>query len=434
MRPSILTALFSAFFLTTNGFATIEAIDVKPGKPFVDPPGKPQPNAGCGSISASKNGRYVAFLSGATNLVKGLHPNKTQAYRTDRVTNTTICISLAKNHAPANDDVLDVSLSGNGRYAVIVTRASNLGTPFNGFVQAIFEDLKTGKRLTASLAAFQPYLNLDCDRAFISGDGSTVVFETAASNVLAVGNNGKKQLYAWDRFSNDVDALSFSPQGQPGNADTHGSSGVGISKDGKFVTFASDATNLVSANPGNPSYLDVFVRDRAVGTTELISRNFSGGAANKASTHPSISEDGRYVGYVSTASNITTDDNDGNDYDCFFYDRQLNLSSRIDGYNDGDALMTLLSTTISADGRYLFALGTKMHPTDSNLHIQNARRYDRLTGETVVYQVAAPLFVQQYDWFYEIAISGNAKKLFFVSASPILPKASDTYQIYATKL
>jgi Tol biopolymer transport system component len=110
-----------------------------------------------------------------------------------------------------------------------------------------------------------------------------------------------------------------------------GSHSVDISGEGRYITFASSASNLVS---GGTSTFDVYVRDHTLGTTELISQSTSGAAGNSTSGWPSISRDGRYVVFMSIASTLVSDDDNGN-ADVFLHDRMSGTTSLISREEDG---------------------------------------------------------------------------------------------------
>ncbi len=128
--------------------------------------------------------------------------------------------------------------------------------------------------------------------------------------------------------------------------------GPGISADGRYVVFPSDASNLV---PGDTSHRrDVFVRDRQTGTTARVSVSGTGIEANGASGYPSISADGRYVAFQSYASNLVSGDTNGF-MDVFVRDRQLGTTERVSVRSDGTQGDAGSAThlSISADGRYV---------------------------------------------------------------------------------
>jgi Tol biopolymer transport system component len=139
----------------------------------------------------------------------------------------------------------------------------------------------------------------------ISADGRFVAFQSAASNLVPGDTNGAQDIFVRDRQTGTTRRVSVGPGGVQTNAEA--SSGVpAISADGRFVAFESDATNLV---PGDTNgAIDVFVRDRQTGTTRRISVGPGGVQGNSDSGGPAISADGRFVAFVSNASNLVPGD------------------------------------------------------------------------------------------------------------------------------
>ncbi|HEY8583295.1 MAG TPA: hypothetical protein VIL49_10115, partial [Capillimicrobium sp.] len=155
-----------------------------------------------------------------------------------------------------------------------------------------------------------------------------------------------------------------------------------ISGDGRHVVFSSGADNL--SNQDDNAYDNVFLRDRQTGLTTLISRG-AGVPANSHSTYPSISANGRYVAYESTATNLTPDDADA-DADIFVFDRQTSttaLVSRASGFAGASAVGDVRRASISADGTRIafLAQAENLSPIDSD-SAQDAFVRDMATGVT----------------------------------------------------
>src|SRR5262249_47272263 len=154
----------------------------------------------------------------------------------------------------------------------------------------------------------------------LSADGRTVVFASAASNLVPGDTNGRSDVFVRDL----VDGITTRASVTSGGAQTDGDDPwddyelqLGISADGQVVTFTSIASDLVADDP-NPGDLqhgwDVFAHDRASGATELVSRHPDDGPFDD-SVRPSISADGRYVAFLSAASNLVP--GDSSDQDAF---------------------------------------------------------------------------------------------------------------------
>jgi Tol biopolymer transport system component len=161
------------------------------------------------------------------------------------------------------------------------------------------------------------------------------------------------------------------------------SGGAALSRDGRVVAFASEASGLV---PGDTNgAVDVFVRDRVAGTTVRVSAGPAGAPAAGHSSSPAISADGRIVAFVSTAANLVADDANGTDPDVFVHDRVTGAVSRVDVGRPLGAGEQWIShdPAVSADGRFVaFAAGRIGHAGDEDFDAgpQHVYVLDRATG------------------------------------------------------
>lgn len=168
---------------------------------------------------------------------------------------------------------------------------------------------------------------------------------------------------------NDVqftDRVSVDSTGAQGNSQSGDWRGQAVSADGRYVAFASDASNLV---PGDTNGTwDVFLRDRVAGTTTRLSVADDESQANRESIHPSISADGRYVAFSSYAANLVAGDT--NDmFDIFVRDTVAGTTTRASvGPAGGQSNYGSWSPRISADGRVVAFLSyaTNLVAGDTN--------------------------------------------------------------------
>jgi hypothetical protein len=138
----------------------------------------------------------------------------------------------------------------------------------------------------------------------MSGDGHFVAFQSVASNLVAGDTNGTSDVFVRDLVNNTTERASVDSAGVQANAD---SSVPSISRDGRFVAFESTASNLVAGDANG--FADVFLRDRQSDMTELVSVDSNGAAADGDSGyHSAVSGDGRYVIYSSRATNLVAGD------------------------------------------------------------------------------------------------------------------------------
>lgn len=186
--------------------------------------------------------------------------------------------------------------------------------------------------------------------AAISGDGRFVTFTSDASNLVAGDTNG-----TWDVFVRDLRAgvtrrVSVGSQGQQAN-DRSGSWPTALSYHGRFVAFDSTASNLVSGDTNAVS--DVFVRDLVNNTTRRVSKSSAGGQGDLGSDSPTMSADGWTVGFASYATDlVSTDTNDRRDV--FVRDRRARTTRRVSVSSSGvQADNASLTPAISPDGQHV---------------------------------------------------------------------------------
>lgn len=206
----------------------------------------------------------------------------------------------------------------------------------------------------------------------VSADGRYVAFTSDATNLVPGDTNGKSDVFVQDRVSGAVTRVSTATGGAESNGDSQEPQ---ISADGRYVTFASTATNLVSGDTNGE--FDVFVHDRATGTTSRVSVSSAGVQADKGSLGSVISGDGRYIAFQSLATNLVVGDtNDA--WDVFLRDQVENTTRRVSVRTvrigdflldvQGDAYSSL--PAISADGKWVaFTSGaTNLIAADENGH------------------------------------------------------------------
>ena len=185
----------------------------------------------------------------------------------------------------------------------------------------------------------------------ISAGGRYVAFASDATNLVFSDTNNKRDVFVRDLQTSTTTRVSLNAAGVQGNKE---SSWPSISADGRFVAFLSIATNLV---PGGASGLgDVFIRDRQNGTTMLVSAHCTGGgiphAANSYSLAPAISADGRFVAFRSYASNLVSGDTN-NHPDVFVFDRITHAIHRVSLGIGSQANSNSYEPQISADGHFV---------------------------------------------------------------------------------
>lgn len=319
----------------------------------------------------SADGRYVVYTSIASNLVPGDTNNASDVFLYDRQTATIERVSVAGDGIQGNDGSFAPKISADGRYVAYLSNASNLVPgDTNGFADIFVFDreTRTTERLPVAGDGAEP--NGGTGFPALSADGRYVVFSSYASNLVPGDTNDNTDIFVFDRETRTTDRVSVaSGDVQSGGRDFIGS--ASISADGRYVAYASDASDLVPGDTnGNPFEIsaDIFVFDRVTRTTERVSVASDGTQANNHSFGPQISADGRYVAFSSAASNLVPDDTNGFP-DVFVFDRESHITQRVSVASDGTQVIGYsFEPSISADGQYVaFQSGASdLVPGDTN--------------------------------------------------------------------
>jgi hypothetical protein len=164
----------------------------------------------------------------------------------------------------------------------------------------------------------------------LSFDGRFVAFVSDAANLVVGDTNLLRDVFVRDRQIGITERASVGSNGVQGN-DLSGDGGIALSSDGHWIAFASTASNLVSGDTNNSD--DVFIHDRVTGITERVNVSSNGVQAGPptmptTSFWPTISSDGRYVGFLSSAQNLVSLDATHN-YDVFVRDRWMGSTHRL---------------------------------------------------------------------------------------------------------
>ncbi|MFI5364832.1 MAG: TolB family protein [Candidatus Binatia bacterium] len=292
------------------------------------------------------DGEVVAFYSDATNLVAGDANGQTDVFVRLRGPGKTQIVSLAADGSQGNGPSLSPSISADARYVAFQSLASNLVSDDTNQVADIFvRDLVAN---ATERVCDQIQGNNYSYGPSISADGNFVAFTSAATNLVPHDTNHHLDVFVCNRQTGAIDIVSISTGGVQGNGD---SILPAISADGRFVAFKSVASNLVPND--NNGVADVFVRDRLMGTTERVSVNTRGGDSDGASFPPSIDYAGRFVAFGSEADNLVP--HDANDFsDVFVRDRQIGFTLEVDLNDQGQQANngTLdVPPSVSGDGK-----------------------------------------------------------------------------------
>jgi Tol biopolymer transport system component len=327
------------------------------------------------------------------------------------------------------------SISADGRFVSFISAASNLVPgDANGFCDVFVRDRELGTTELVSLSSSGEQGNGDSAAGWlrevsISADGRFVSFPSAASNLVPGDANGFCDVFVRDRELGTTELVSLSSLGEQGNGDSGEaySGGVSISADGRFVAFCSSATNLVPGDTIRNS--DIFVRDRLLALTELVSVSSSGKQVAEESEAPSISGDGRLVAFCSWANNLVP--GDINAYgDVFVRDRLTGITERVSVSSEGiQGNHESGYPSISADGRYVAfdSYAWNLVPGEVNDRVRDVFVRDRLTGTTELMSLSSGGEHGNED-SYRPSISADGRFVVFDSVANNLVAADDNYE------
>jgi Tol biopolymer transport system component len=296
----------------------------------------------------------VAFESRATNLVAGDTNGHSDVFVHDVQDRRTTRVSVSSTGQQANNGVSIVRISADGNVVAFRSAASNLDSAdTNGQPDVFVHEMDTGKTAVVSLTNLTGVVgNNDSGGGngggiALSADGRLVAFQSYASNMVSDDSNGKLDIFVRNRREATTTRLSV---GIGSEADDP-SYDPTISADGRFVAFVSEATNLVST-PGVAGCPGAFVRDTLLNTTTRVSVNSVGTSA--CAGRARISANGNFVSFESAATNLVAGDNNGIG-DVFVHDLQAHVttlvsvnSAGVQGNGDSTS-----GSAISEDGRFV---------------------------------------------------------------------------------
>lgn len=334
----------------------------------------------------TRDGRYVVYLSGVDQ--KGRTLPRNSVFVQDRQLHFTEMVSVSDTGEAANDYCSYPSISQDGRYVAFMTEADNLVPgDTNDDTDVFVRDRTTGhtQRVSVSTTGEQQGPgNFVIYVASISGNGRYVVF-SSDDQLVPEDHGNQLDVFVRDLQLGTTERISTGLAGEDAN---NGSFGGSISDDGRYVCFDSYASNLVE---GDTEELDVFVRDRLLGITQRVSVSNDGAMGNNRSYEGTISADGRTVAFTSLASNLVPNDTN-NAHDVFVRDLAQESTARVSVASSGEQgdsesgvedFGTYLPNRLSEDGRFvLFTTHSTNLISNDSPHVQELLVHDRATHLT----------------------------------------------------
>ena len=298
----------------------------------------------------SPDGRYVAFDFSVSNLVQGDFNFASDIFVRDRQISQTSRVSIASNGAQANGRSIYPAISSGGRYVTFQSNATNLvGGDTNSNDDIFIHDRQSGQTQRVSVSSAGTQADRSSFTPSLSANGRLVAFRSLASNLVIGDTDDVGDIFVRDLDGSQTTRVSIASNGEQADGD---SISAAISADGRYVAFISEASNLVSGDTNG--YRDAFVHDRQTGATERVSVSSAGAQGDDTTnTLLGISADGRQVAFASLASNLVSGDNKGY-YDVFVHDRWSGVTEIVSTNNaleEGDR--ESYHPAISADGQFV---------------------------------------------------------------------------------
>jgi Tol biopolymer transport system component len=271
----------------------------------------------------SADGRFVAFTSLAEDLVPDDDNHWSDVFVRDRLRKVTFRVSIGSRGGQGSEGSFAPAISADGRFAAFVSQAPDLvPDDFNFSWDVFVHGIESGVTERVSVDSAGVEADSGSLDPAISADGRFVAFASLASNLAPDDQNALLDVYLRDRALGVTERISRGPRGvEPDDHSFHPS----LSGDADFVAFESRASNLVAGDGNGRS--DVFVLDRAAGTLARASVDSFAAEADGHSFAPALSLSGRWVVFTSAASNLVADDENGVD-DVFVHDRHTGVTAR----------------------------------------------------------------------------------------------------------
>jgi hypothetical protein len=378
-------------------------------------------------FSISADGRYATFISIATNLVPNDTNGALDVFLHDNQTGETTRVSVDSNGVQGNYSSGLASISADGRYVVFKSEATNLvAYDTNSTTDTFLHDTQTGETTLVSRASDiqQTQSNAYSNSPSVSADGRYMTFISNATNLIPRDTNGKNDVFVQDTQTGDISRVSVATDGTETEEDSYTPS---ISADGRYVVFESASYSLVTNDPYGTR--DVFLHDAQTGETTLVSLASDGiTKGNYDSYQPSISSDGRYISFISDADNLVAGDTNGV-ADVFLHDTQTGTTTRVSVDSTGvESADDSYRSSISADGRYIAFISnaTNLVAGDTN-SVPDAFLHDTQTGITTRASVDST-GVEGDSSSVEVAVSDDGQYVIFSSfASNLTSQFNDAY-------
>jgi len=353
----VVAALIGAMVAPTAAEAATPDNVLVSGRSGSGPLGGGPANGPADRPQLSGNGRYVTFDSTATNLDRRDTTADRDVYRRDLVTGQTVLVSVSRSRCASTTPFCNTySWPSDDGNLIAFTSDEAIITATSPGRRVYVRNMSTGATQMASVNSNEQPANGASSRPMISGNGRFIAFSSKATNLSSLGGNGTDLVYLRDRELGTTKLVSTSssgglPTGSTSSGDASESYRGIVSDNGRYVTYSSQAGNIVRGDTNNKE--DIFVKDTVTGTTERISIRSNGSAATGGGFRPYMTPNGRYVVF-NTYDPIVSADTNGRS-DVYMVDRTTSphtitwvSQGKTGTVNTGDSLRGF----VSDDGRY----------------------------------------------------------------------------------
>ncbi|EEW25544.1 beta strand repeat-containing protein [Rhodobacter ferrooxidans] len=357
------------------------------------------------SLAASTVDNQVRGLGGADRVTTG--SGHDYLVGNDALAPITHVSRLGGVGSPTNS--YGASISADGNLVAFGGSWTGFGSSNNTAVDVFVKNLQTGVVQNEERNAAGVLGLSGSDNPMISADGSTLVFTSSAALVPGTPPNGT--IYQAAVNGAAIAAVSVTAGGVFANG---ASVNADVSSDGRYVTFATTATNFAAG--GSVSTYDIYRKDMVTGALVRISTGQTGIDANGDCTHPRISPDGRYVVFSSTATNLTTAETGSFYADVYVWD---SATSSLTNITAAAGLADSLNPDVDAAGNVVFQTRRALVAADTNTSF-DIYSYNLTTHAYRLVSATATGTAVTFGDSENASISGDGRYVVFASSAASL--------------
>lgn len=337
-------------------------------------------NSNSSKPSISGNGRFVVFESRATNLVENDTNGRTDIFVKDLLTNTTELVSYGFDGKQLTRSSMNPTISSDGRYVLFANDQDGIvADDTNGAYDLFLVDRIDDTIIRVSLGSSGEQIEAGVSQSWhsLSPDGRHITFTARGGDIFPGVEIGDSQAYVRDVDGGTTKLVSANTDGVPGNSNSRAG---GVSNGGQAVVFESFANNLIADDTEGQS--DIFWRDMSSGDVRRLSAN-DGVGGNGSSLNPVISADGRYVGFVNYSTNLLPSA-DHEQANIFLFDLQSSTLEHLSPSRDGGSPTgSSFLPSLSLDASVVIYLTSATDIVPGTIAtLQSYIEVDRTAGET----------------------------------------------------